>query len=76
MPSHGDDRGGKIRQEGDLTCAEGVRHEELIEVLTREDRRHSAGVGEVGRDGGLVVQFVDIEVDETRWATVMGWRDT
>jgi len=58
-----------------LTCAEGVRHEELIKVLTREDSRHSAGVGEVGHDGGLAFQFVDIKVDETRWDTVMGWRD-
>ena len=76
MPSHGNNRGGKIQQKRDLKCEEGVRHEELIKVLTREDSRHSAGVGNVGHDGGLVVQFVDIEVDKTRWATVMGLRDT
>jgi len=55
---------------------EGVQHKDLIKVLTREDSHHSAGVGEVGHDGGLVVQFMDIEVDETRRAAVMGWRDT
>ena len=57
-------------------CTEGVRDEELIRILAREDGHCSAGVGKIDNDGGLLFELIDGEVDEAQRPPFLRWGDT
>ena len=75
MLPHSDNVVGKVNGEGDLACMEEVGDKELIKILSRDDGHHSAGVVEIGNDGGLVFELINREVDKAKWPPFLRWQD-